>query len=332
MGRCALRSRVVAFFVGLSFYVGAESARATLQWYYDPNTGNVSFDTSNTRSGELFIYGLNLNYYLDEYRFNIEEHISVTNSQFFESEIHHIADATLSNPVRGLYTIGNILPTGLSEETWTQLFAIYGSTFPNPWLYPEQNAARPGVHAYTDLIGGGTPPPAEFIYGAPEGEFNNYTDLIDPNTLAWAETAKLIYRSRTGEVFIDTTDESSGYTTYFLLKSEGEFLSENFTAGELAGPLVSASPDSVAIFADLIKPGRHALGRILEPGLSFREFEGKFSSAKFLGRAGFGDGSFDFETYGAGVEFALEAVPEPQAWAMVMTVAITILLRQRRYY
>jgi hypothetical protein len=50
----------------------ASSASATLVFYYDPATGNVSFDTAATRSGELFSYSIGINKAATPIRFRTE--------------------------------------------------------------------------------------------------------------------------------------------------------------------------------------------------------------------------------------------------------------------
>ena len=99
----------------------AQQAAATLEFYYDPLTGNVSFDTSNTRSGVTYSYGLN--FASDaSIEFRYENHIRLSNHPLFFSEPSMLADNFVTPPLEGLFTIGDVLPTGLTEPEWTNLF------------------------------------------------------------------------------------------------------------------------------------------------------------------------------------------------------------------
>jgi hypothetical protein len=287
----------------------ASTAWATLKFYYDPVTGSVSFDTSESRSGGLYIYALAIDAPAPAI-FRPENLIRLSTTTLYDHSTRNISDATFTNPWQGLYTIGNILPPGLSEQFWTTSFL---------------QANKPGLtyeYEYSDVVGGGEPPAAEFIYGAPSGEFKNRWDLVDPNTLSWATSAKLVYHPHSGEVVLDTTGDTSGYISAILLQSTGKFLSSGFT------PFVDtafkdASPNLISLFADAIEPGKYSLGRILGAGLSQADFEDAFTGAQFLGRAGFKGSSFDFATYGVTIQ--LQSVPEPSTLALIATGVLALL-------
>ncbi len=302
-------------------------ALAALKFYYDPNSGNVSFDTTETRTGKLFTYILRINEYGTPIRFIPENLIRVTSSSLITLEDHLIGEGTWSNPLDGLFTIGNVLPSGLSEETWNGLFGVFSFAF----LYgPNQPSGTPnGNHAYVDEIGGGYPPPAELFHGPPEGEFDNRWGVIDPDWLPWAHAAKLIYRAGSGEVLIDTTGDDGGYITAYILESEGAFRPENHTP-IVESWLADADADTIGMAADLIEPGQYSLGNIVQPGMTLQEFESTFSSARFLSRVGFKGGSFDFEADGLAMQLVYQAIPEPSTMMILVTSLVQILLRRKQ--
>lgn len=296
------------------------AAHATLKFYYDPATGNVSFDTTETRSGAINTYVLAIDRRTPSpLRFRTDEYIKISNSSLNTNSPFVISDFTSSNPFRGLYTVGNVLPVGLTEEFWTSFFAKK--------LSPINGL---GSHDYTDIVGNPLAPPAEFIYGPPEGEFQNRVDLIDPDSLTWAERATLTYYAATGEVVVDTTGAQGGHITGVMLKSDGAFNPTEFDPSIDTGPFSSCSGDLAFLFSDLIEPGRISLGKILPAGLDPSLFEATLESAQFLGRAGFKSRDFDFE--GAGLDFnlAFVAVPEPLSGALAIAALAAIAPLGRR--
>jgi hypothetical protein len=305
-----------AFVVAVAGIIASE-AQAQLKIYYDPATGNVALDTAATRTGAIYGYGFFTSYFfLVDNRpvpvpFRPENHIRVTPSPFYFSNEEELSESLFSNPIRGLFTLGNIFPAGLSEEVWFNAFHHTNSRDP---LFQSWWETLPHAYNYTDAIGEGPALPAEFIYGTPDREFDNKWDLVDPATLPWAKTATLVYRAWNGEVLLDTTGVDSGYISYFLLKSNGEFLPAGYTPFTNS-PFYVAEPNLVSLTGDAIEPGQYSLGEILQAGLSATEFENLFTEARFIGRAGFNGGSFNFET--DGVAMTLQFVPEPSAMLLL---------------
>lgn len=308
--------------IGLSIqFLLVPPALATLKFYYDPATGNVSFDTSETRSGGLYNYGFQLNDYKNNnplpWEFRTENLVRLSTSTLYFADPWRIADTTLSNPWRGLYTIGDVMPVGLSEEIWT-----------NSFIHDGWDTDR-FIYQYSDMIGGGPSPPAEFIYGPPEGEFQNKWDIVDPDTLTWATTAKLVYRAWSGEVLIDTTGDAGGYTSSFFFNSHDAFVPSNY-ASEIDSISI-VTTNNIGLLADAVEPGKYSIGRILPPGLTLEEFESMFTNASFLGRAGFNGGSFDIESYGIPMLLQYVAVPEPAtSWLLAIGVIAWRSSRRKR--
>jgi hypothetical protein len=285
----------------------AVPAFATLKIYYDPDTGNISFDTSLTRSGEIFNYYFRIDEQATPWRFRPENLVRLSTGTLFTAWPNEVGDSTQTSPWRGLYTIGDVFPAGFTEEYWTTAFS--GGFF---------NHINPVSYGYVDIPGNSNTPPAEFIYGRPQGEFENHWDLVDPNTLTWAQTARLVYHAWSGEVIVDTTGASGGHISSLLLLSNERFNPEGFVAFS-DGPFNSATESEIGLFADAIEPGRYSIGTILPAGLSAAEYQAAFTSARFLGRAGFNGGSFDFETHGAPMLLQYLAVPEPNCMALSIT-------------
>jgi hypothetical protein len=229
--------------------------------------------------------------------------IRLSQSPLFTQTPTSIGDSTSTEPWKGLYTIGDVLPIGLSAQFWYNSFvySTTGTTLRRKAQY---------TYGYNDVIGGGTAPEAVLIYGRPEGDFDNKWDLVDPDTLNWATSATLVYRDWNGEVLIDTTGPESGYITHFVLKSAGKFRPDEFTG--ISNSALREASDSVVFQAnDAVEPGIYSLGLILEAGLSSEQFASIFTETKFMAQAGFNGASFNFAA--DGVAMSLQFVPEPSA-------------------
>ncbi|MCC6493911.1 MAG: hypothetical protein IT424_12935 [Pirellulales bacterium] len=289
------------FLIALFALAYSNTASATLKFYYDPLTGNVSFDATEARGGSIRGYGLYI--HDSSYAFRTENRLRLSSSTLYINNSKSIDEGTQGDAWSGLYTLGDILPAGIAEQAWTTLFQGYNVR-----------------HTYVDLVGQGFPPPAEFLYGRPSGEFQNRLDLIDPNTLTWASEATLIYRARTGEVLLKTNGHNGGYISAVLLTSAHRFLPEGLDPDVELGPLGAASASTIGILVDLIEPGRMSLGSILPAGLSPAAFESLFTRAEFLGRAGFKAQDLDFETQGRPFSLAY-SIPEPGSGALLAAIA-----------
>lgn len=296
--------------------VSLRQSDAALTYYYDPDTGTVAFDTANTRSGGLYHYYFYLNPYASDIRFRVENLVRISNTTLFTALEDNISDASLTEPVTGYYSIGAVLPAGLSEDTWLNLFDERGRR--GGYRTADQGS---GFYGYNAVIGGGEEPPAEFVYGLLDREFDNRFDLIDPDSLTWAEQATLVYHAANGRVDLVTDGDRGGYTSAFLLQSVGRFIPENYHV-PLEVPLSEARDSVIGLFADLIEPGKYNLGKILEKGMTPGEFQAVFTQADFYGRAGFGSINFDLATQGRPFEIQYIAVPEPASASVGYLLAV----------
>jgi hypothetical protein len=313
-GHPIARLNVVPAIFALLMLAMPNAASAALEFFYDPASGNVAFDTAGSPTGRVGSY----QFFLDTssgIQFRAENHIRVSNSPFYSSEPHWISDDSDVDPLVGFYTIGDILPIGLDEHTWTTMFRPQ-------W---ENDPEALGTYYYSDVLATDsfTDGPAEFVYGMPDRPFDNRLDLLDPDEIQWATSAVLRYRAFSGELLLDTTGPVGGYISSFGLESNGGFIDEAFTP-PTDSPFVLQIPEQLALFAEVIEPGVYSLGRVLDAGLSQAEFEATFTSARFMTRAGYDFGSFDFEA--DGLDFALAyTIPEPSTAILLLLSAIAIL-------
>jgi hypothetical protein len=319
---CAVLSQILVLLI-------VSAASAQLKFYYDPASGNVSFDTSDTRSGGISLYYFGLNGKNPDFpsspqnppwEFRTENLIRLSQSTFFDRKPRMIGEGSLASTWRGLYTIGDVFPVGLSEEFWT-------TSFVRPEDGEDPRHGAPFIYGYTD--GGlGYPPLAEFIYGRPDGDFKNKWDLVDPATLNWATAANLVYLPSTGEVIVDTTVAGGGYFSALILESANMFNANGFDPF-FRGPYVDATDSLVGLFGDAFEPGRYSLGNILPNGLTRAEFEAVFERAEFLGRAGFKSQDFNFEA--EGLALSLRYVPEPSTLILLTIACGAMTLRRRKH-
>jgi len=100
----------------LSAIASSNAVAYELTFFYDSDSGNVSLDTANTRSGEIISYYLRVLPNETSIRFREENHILLTMSPLTISHVETVQESSLS-PVSGYFTLGDVLPTGLSEYT-----------------------------------------------------------------------------------------------------------------------------------------------------------------------------------------------------------------------
>jgi len=302
----------------------AVSSRAELQFFYDPATGAVAFDTAGSPTGFLAAYEFFLDgREADGFAFRGENHVRISNETTFASEPSWLTDSSYTKPLQGFYSIGEVFPVGLSESQWSTLFRIYTIGTVGESI---------GRYFYSDLIapGQGSAPSTltiDFVYGIPDRPFDNRLDLLDPDEIQWANTAALRYDARTGELTLDTTGADSGYIASYNLTSDGAFNGAAYTP-PTDSQFVIGDANNISLFTSILEPGVYSLGAILEAGLSSQEFEHIFATASFIARAGYDLGSFDFEADGQALSFTW--VPEPSSLALMIVMWSGLGLRKRR--
>ena len=254
-------------FLGLTISLSlliVSNAAGQLKYYY-VFSGNVAFDSTATRSGGIYIYYLDIKNNPLGLTFRSENLVRLTSTPYFQDDSQMIGEGTLDQSLKGLYTIGDVLPAGLSEDFWTTAFKADrdGHYHITPYTYQ-----------YVDVVGGGYPPLAQFVYGRPTGEFKNTWDAVDPNSLKWATTPVTVYQPWNGRIILDTTGDTSGYISGFEMKSSGQFDSDAFKRPN-TGPFFTSTPELLGVFANAIAPSQYNLGAIFEPGLSLEEILGQ---------------------------------------------------------
>lgn len=319
----------VAGWVAVSLVVMLRPASAQLVFYYDPDTGNVAFDTAGFGEGRISSYRLRLFPGEADFRFRPENHTAVMSTTFKEVDELAIGELSFSTRVGGYLTLGDILPPNLSEAQWLSL--NHDEAHARETWYQQENGPVAGAWLYSDFgssTGALTGEVAEFVYGQLDRPFDNTGDLLDPDKLDWATAATLVYDPATGELTVDTSrGEGAGYISWFILESDGKFSPENFTPW-IESPFTTATSEVIGFAADAMEPGVYSAGRILAPGMTLNEVRAEFTNAQFYGRAGFGSGDFDFDTDGTRFSFAL-AVPEPMGAVLALTLVAGLAAQKR---
>ena len=293
------------------------SATAQVEFFYDPATGNVSFDTSNTDTGVASAIGLEIFPAATQIRFDTDSRTLLSNTSFFDSTPTVLAGATLGEPWQGLYTVGNVLPTQLSEEDWSSLFVS-----PN------------GNSQFLELFGLGTgsTQQAQFRYGRPDGEFNNRDDLLAPESINWANEATLLYKPSGGDVILDTTGPNGGYVSAFSLTSPHENQFENFISPAAASRL-QVDSNGIAFFAESpLAAGIYNLGSLLPHDLSESDVATFFDRAAFLTTTGQGDTDLDFLASSTSFKIAISptSIPEPTSVCFLLGMTTACLSQHRQ--
>jgi len=305
--------RIAICVVALLFSLGSNNIASAnkLTFFYDPGTGNVSFDTAETISGEVLAYALYLYPEYTPITFRYENHISLTGSPLMFSDADDAQEAMFT-PISGFLTIGDILPPGLSEGTWLTLF-----TQPTGSAGYSPGFGFPGSHA------------KEFEYGLPDREFDNRWDIVDPDTLDWATEASLVYREDSGEVLVDTRGTNGGHFSGFSLHTDDLFEHGNFTP-PWESLIQTITSDRLIMFGNALEPGLYSLGSVLDAGLTETEYQNFFTEAKFYGQAGF-SGDLDLETEGQVFSMVYVAIPEPTSMVFMVLAGAMILSSRKKH-
>ncbi len=298
---CALGATVVA-----------PHADAFLLTYYDPATGEVLFETPATGIGSdvgFDTYQLEINQPL----FNLDNWIELLPNNFLpDSNTTSLKfENALGLQLTGLYTIGEILPAGLTESEMNALW------IPGDATTGTGSLARGGL----GFLGTGLQP-LSFIYGDAPGEPIN--EPLAPT----AQSADFIYDFTTGEVTLKSDDpELGGTMNGIFFQSDGAFQSENFI-NIFPDGLDTINDSVLATTGSPIDPGEYEIGAVLEPGLTLAELESTVFDARF-----FGDGGIPiFNTRGTedGTAFTFIVVPEPATGMLAALGGLLVAARRRR--
>lgn len=265
--------------------------------FYDPSTGNLTMDVTNAPGGVMGGYSLKSPGGL----FISSSHTRFVDTQVFTTLPTEIGEAQpFGNLAPGVYSAGNVLPTGMSETQVLDVLDLGNSI----WVG--------GLGTGTNTFG--------LVYGP-----SPFPALNDPNApppvVNWASEATLIYNPINGNLSLDLTGTTGGAIAGYQLASDtNSFVPSEFQPAGTLGYFDA--------FTDLIVEAEYAgiaddlydLGNILPAGLTLGQLETHLTSAKFLSAPGHGLNDFDIETNGVNFSLqlasAIAPVPEPSTYVL----------------
>lgn len=282
--------------------------------YYDVRTGNLTMDVTNVDSFGSYVFEIPFEGYIPE------NFTPFTGSFFATARSTQIGETNLAGVTPGVYSIGNVLPAGLTpDELMTYFEPIIPYTI--PYRY------QPYLH-HASGIGTGTYYVFEPFYSpSPFPPLNDPT--VGPPVIDnWAEMARLTYNAATGDLILDTTGENGGTLwSYWLYFNEDIVAVDSFSAITELAPLAESRAIS-EISVNGIPEGVYDLGPVLPEGLSEAAFFDSIDRARFIGEPGHGAGALDLDVSGIDIALAY-IVPEPSG-ALLGLVAMPFLLLRRR--
>lgn len=287
-----------------SAYAGTLERGADLPLYYDVRTGNISVDMTDITGGIVtgYSFGIPFDGYLSE------NFTPFMDTLFINDRTDAIGESNFNGIEPGVYSLGNVLPAGLSEEGLTEYFGEHRHPQNTLFLYTAYGAL--GSLTYHQFEPNYAPSPFPPL---------NDSSIGPPPVDRWATEIELIYDASTGGLAIDATGENGGSFMAYQL-----FLSQNLVRTEAFEPITgsepSVKPDSITEFAFAsIDEGIYSIGEVLPPGLSQTEFINLIDSATFLGEPGHGAGALDIGANG-NVMSLVHTVPEPSTFALVFVI------------
>jgi len=301
---------LLTLFLALGSLVQSTAQAVVAPLFYDPATGNVTLDLTEADGGIIRGYTLSSNN-----AFLIDNYVTFMNTPLVDRVPYQIGEANAFGDIpAGVYTVGDILPSGLSKVDVANLLSLDGSE----WL-----GGPGGFRSPFGLVYGPSPFPAVNNPSAP------------PPIFDWASEATLIYDPVTGNVKLDSSGPQGGNIASYILKSSpGSFHAANSSPASEGG--YHEANDTMILEENLtgLTGGIYDLGQILSPGLDLNGLHSHLTSAKFLTAPGHGFGDFDIETNGVGFTLRIAAaaapVPEPSTYAMAV-IGLVGLLAYRRW-
>ncbi len=200
-----------------AFFVISGESRVTagfvpgeqLPLYYDVSTGNVTINTTDISGGEFVGYSLVQPVVVGEIHFLYEHHTPFMPNLFSAiSTARAIQETSWPNEplTPGVYSLGNILPAGLTGEELS--LDYFGET---GFLSTPFNRSRFTYGAY----GSFDVEPAQFHVFEINYSPSPFPPLNDPNPqpleeVDWATEAALSYDPGDGTVYLQTTGPNGG--------------------------------------------------------------------------------------------------------------------------
>ncbi len=318
---------------GSAHVATAQIRQTSFPLYYDPTNGNVTLDVSTIPTGRLGGYVVSLDpdgssldsdgnvveeipYDLDG--FAIDNFTPFMGTVFYQAKPAAVGETRIEgNGIpAGVYSLGNILPVGLSPEDGA--------------LYEEVIEIDNHQTSLFGAPGSGVEHTIDFVYGkSPFPPLNVDPEEWGPPLFErWAQVVTLEYDFTSGHLLLDTTGDVGGAIVSYSLRTNGEtefFVDQWNSIDASAG----TTRDSYLgeVFTAGLAEGRYDLGPVLPVGLTMTEFQDVLISRRFLGEPGHSGGPFNVEVHGE--PLALAYVPEPSAAALgVILLMVSAALRR----
>ncbi len=299
--------------------------RVDVPLYYDPATGNLTIDATDLPGGRFSGYTLDFNY--DGFGpfdpaeaglqpIRADEYTPFMSTFWFSTTEWSLGESKISGSgvPAGVYSIGNVLPAGLTRDEAGRYRQVLVDSRPDvPYSNDERNVLG--------TPGDGVGHYFQFIYGQSPFPPLNVGDEWGAATIErWAESASLIYDPNDGGLTIDLTGDDGGTIMGYQLTLDPVVL--NAEAWQPVTELAAVTNENtLAEFTTVgISEGRYDLGTILSPGLSDAELNSAVISSLFIGEPGHSNGPFDVSAHGQ--PMLLTVVPEPTSGVVVLWVVV----------
>ena len=302
-----------------------EGFRDPLPLFYDAASGNVTIDTTNVFGGELAGWAWVVPCEPCD-AFIVDEFTPFMNSAFASARGHSIGESNFSGTPGGVYSLGNVLPQGLTEA---ELLDTYFSV--DQFLNSPLSRT---MYFVLGQLGSRTQHVLEPIYSAsPFPALNDRGVGPSSSVEAWATQAILRYNTATGDLFVDTSGNNGGAIfSYEIRLAEPVLRLDEFIPVHTPGLGGEDSSDDslLEVSWEGLPPGNHLLGSVLPSGLAEDELESLIDFAQFLSAPGHDAASFDVEA--SGISMTIQFVPEPTtSWLALLSVACLFRARPRRF-
>ncbi len=289
--------------------------------YYDVRSGNLTIDTTNVYGGTSIGYAFRT----PGNSYRIENYTPFMDTQFVSVTGLGFAEANLEGIVGGVYSLGDVLPPGLSEKELRGGYFSGGATvhYSNP-TYADY------VYFASGSLGSGYVHFFEPVYApSPFPALNDDRVVGLPEITNWASQVSLEYRSPTGELVLHSDGPNGGTIwSYEISLSEDRLNAEAFLPAT-DGLLAKAEPSKISeVGFHGIPAGEYDLGSVLPSGLNREEFSLLVEEAWFTQQPGHGVVPLDYSVSGINMSVTY-VVPEPAASTSLLATAVLALVFRR---
>ncbi len=307
----------------------AQSSRVRgedLPLYYDQSTGNVTIDTTNISGGEFVAYtfsrrGLfDIGYQPDGHTPFMPNLLPVGATE------RNIGETSWPNEplLPGVYSIGNILPAGLTPDELTESYFGESGFL---WTLSEQSLFTYGAYGSFDLD------PEQFhvfdinYAPSPFPALNDPSASTEEREIVWATEASLEYDPGDGGLVLNSTGPNGGRLfSYQIVLNEDVFRTDEFTPA--TNPFFSTIGPEVLTEVSRMDAGVYHLGSVLPPDLDYDGLARLIDQATFTGEPGHGPDAIDLSVHGRPMAIAI--VPEPTDSLRLAILAGIVAFAHRR--